>query len=316
MMGLQVEKNEVVNTGSDQTNLSLNKIIAVLKDKVSGWDRLKSAPGALWIFENIQKVSDAFQVIEFPDIGRDWYMKIELLDRAIQEVTGANKVTLGVGGGSDEAGGGTFRGQLLNKQASSERFMLVARSIEFSGLQDCFRKMYQRIYQFKSYEAVSNILGPENGEQFEFLPPEQLEQVSSLVPLGVMTMETKGVKLAQMGEWAKMFAGQPWAKMYELARRMWIEMGYSDPDTVTFSDQEMQSFNDFRRQMAVDGLQGPPGGGLPPGGPTGAPGMSPNGPSRPIAGNVPPPREGMPMPAMPARGPGAASIDMAGMPLS
>lgn len=311
MLGLQIEKNEVVNTGSDQTNLSLNKIIAVIKDKVADWERLKSAPGAMWLFENIGKISDAFQVVEFPDIGRDWYMKIELLDRAIQEVTAANKVTLGVGGGTDEAGGGTFRGQLLNKQSSSERFMMVARSIEFSGLVDCFRKMYHRIYQFKSYESVDRILGKERSADFDFIAPEELDQVAQLVPLGVMTMETKGVKLAQMGEWYKMFAMEPWTKKYELARKMWVEMGYSDPDSVTFTEEELQQFNEFRRQMAMDGLQGPPGGGMPPPGQ----GSAPSGKPQPIAGNVPPPREGMPMPPLPARGPGAANIDMTGRPM-
>lgn len=313
MMGLQIEKNEVVNTGSDQANLSLNKIVAVIKDKVpkDSWSRLKSAPGANWLFENVTRVSDAFQIIEFPDLGRDWYMKIELLDRAIQEVTGANKVTLGVGGGTDEAGGGTFRGQLLNKQASSERFMVSARVLETCGIGDMYKKMYQRIYQFKSYESVTSVLGEERSKKFEFLPPEKLEQIANLIPLGVMTMETKGVKLAQMGEWVKLFGKYPWSKVYEIARRMWIEMGYSDPDSATFSQEEMDQYNDFRRQLMVETSKGPQGLQSPAQPNSGVPQAA----SQPIAGNVPPPNEGMPRPAMPARGPGAASIDAMGAPM-
>lgn len=315
MLGLQVEKNEVVNTGSDQTNLSLNKIIAVIKDKVNkeDWQRLKSSPGGLWLFENIARVSDAFQVIEFPDIGKDWYMKIEMIDRAIQEATAANKSTVGVGGGGGDAGGDTFRGQLLNKQASSERFMMNARVLESCGVADIYKKLYQRIYQFKSYEAVKNILGEARAAKFEFLAPEVMEQVSSLVPLGVMTMETKGVKLAQMGEYAKLWGGQPWFKNYDFARKMWIEMGYSDPDSVTFSQEEMDQFNDFRKQLMsenpMDSLGGPSGAPSGPGGPP------PSAAPSPIAGNVPGPTEGLPRPAMPARGAGASSIDAVGAPL-
>lgn len=314
MLGLQIEKNEVVNTGSDQTNLSLNKIIAVLKDKVDkdDWQRLISRPGQLWLFENAQRVGDVMQVIEFPDIGRDWYMKIQMIDQAIQEVTAATKATLGVEQGTMDAGGGTFRGQLLNKQASSERFMMYARLLESCGIADVYRKFYQRIYQFKSYEAVTNIIGQERSRKFEFIPPEQLEQVASLVPLGVMTMESKGVKLAQMAQWVQLFGMQPWAKVYDVARKMWIEMGYSDPDSATFSDEEMQQFSDFKRQLIAQGSQMPSGPGLLN---SGAP--NPSGPpSQPIAGNVPGPTEGLPRPPMPTRGPGASSIDAMGMPLS
>jgi hypothetical protein len=318
MMGLQIEKNEVVNTGSDQTNLSLNKVIAVIKDKVNkdDWQRLKSQPGGLWLFENIQRVSDAFQIIDFPDIGRDWYMKINMIDQAIQETTAANKSTVGAGGGGDQAGGDTFRGQLLNKQTSSERFMMYARTLESLGIADIYKKMYQRVYQFKSYESVANVLGQERAQKFEFLPPEQLEMAASLVPLGVMTMETKGVKLAQMGEWVKLFGSQPWAKLYEIARRMWIEMGYSDPDIVTFSEEEMDQFNQFKRQLLSEmppgmGTNGSPGGPAA-GGTAPAPGSAPS----PIAGNTPGPTDGMPRPPMPARGPGASSIDLSGRPMS
>lgn len=319
MIGLQIEKNEVVNTGSDQTNLSLNKIVAVIKDKVNkdDWQRLKSNPGALWLFENIQKVSDAFQVIEFPDIGRDWYMKIQMLDQAIQEVTSATKATIGVEQGSSDSGGGTFRGQLLNKQSSSERFMMYARGIESCGIAEVYRKYYHRIYQFKSYESVAGVLGQARAANFEFIPPEQLEQIATLTPMGVTTMETKGVKLAQMGEWAKLFAQYPWAKLYELARKMWIEMGYSDPDSVTFSQEEMDQFNQFRRELLSENPMDLVGGSVKRG---------PDGrevkveteqpPAGPVAGNVPGPTDGLPRPAMPARGPGAASIDMTGGPLS
>lgn len=318
MIGLQIEKNEMVNTGSDQTNLSLNKIIAVIKDKVNkdDWQRLKSQPGGLWLFENIQRVEDAFKVIEFPDIGRDWYMKINMIDQAIQETTAANKSTVGAGGGEDQAGGSTFRGQLLNKQTSSERFMMYARTLESLGIADIYKKMYQRIYQFKSYESVAAVIGQERAKKFEFIPPEQLETAASLVPLGVMTMETKGVKLAQMGEWVKLFGTQPWAKIYDIARRMWIEMGYSDPDSVTFSQEEMDQFNQFRRQLMAEappGMEGSVTQG-PDGREVNMEGQGP--PASPIAGNTPGPTDGMPRPAMPARGPGASSIDVSGRPMS
>jgi hypothetical protein len=321
MLGLQIDLNETVNTGSDQVNLSLNKIVAILKDKVPTdcWNRLVSKPGAQWLFENVQRVQDAMQIIEFPPITRDWYMKIQMIRDAIAEVTAANKVTLGVGGGSDEAGGGTFRGQLLNKHSSNERFMLYSRVYETTGLADAFRKMYHRVYQFKDYESVENVIGKDRAATFEFLPPEKLEQVANLVPLGVLAAETKGVKLAQKAQMVQLFAQYPWFKTYELCRSMWIDMGNADADTVTFSKEEMNQFNEFRRQVMAETAQGPMGGQAAPGGQSGGPGgasapATPGG--MPVAGNTMGPSEGMPLEAMPARGPGASSIDVEGMPMS
>jgi hypothetical protein len=314
MMFLQISLNEAVNTKSDNVNILLNAVLGVLKDKVSpeDWKRLKSEPGGLWLFSEIDDVKKAIFPIQFPNLIKDIYMSIEEIKRASQEVTGANSATSGVGGGEDQAGGDTFRGQLMNEQAGNKRFMLSARNIESGGLSACFRKVYQRIYQFKSYQSAESILGPTRGPQFEYIVPEKMEQIANLVPLGVMTMESKGVKLAQMTEYAKTWAGRPWLKEYDLAKRMWIEMGYSDPDSVIFSDEEMKAFNDFRRQAIGEmGGMGAPGGEPPMGGPSGGPNTPPPGP---IAGNTPPPMGGLPMPAMPAQGPGASPIDMMGRP--
>jgi hypothetical protein len=309
MMFLQIEKNELVNTALDNINIMLNKMVGILKDKVSkeDWARLESVPGGLWLFENTDDIRKVMMPIEFQNLLRDIYLAIEMVDRAIQEVTGAVKATLGVGGGSDEAGGGTLGGQVMNKQAASERFMLYARTIEASGLSDCFRKMYHRIYQFKTYENVEKIIGKERFKNFEFITPEDLDAVADLVPLGVMTLETKGVRLAQMDQFAQRWQGRQWLKEYDLARRTWIEMGNTDPDSVIFSPEEMAQFNDMRRQM-MSQMGGPgsetqvnAGGGE-------QPSIESTSPTGPMGTR-------MPMGAMPAQGPGVASQDFNGMPM-
>jgi len=307
MLGLQIEKNEMVNTGSDQVNLSLQKIIAVLKDKIPSkdWKRLKSEPAAIWTFEGIEDIRKAFTIVEFPDMTKDWYMKISMVDQAIQEATAAVKATIGVGGAEDEAGGGTFRGQLMNKQVAGERFMLTAKGIEANGLKDLYRKTYQQVYQYKSFESISKILGKEEAAKFQYLLPEELDNVANLVPLGVMTLESKGVKLGQMEGYAKLWMNEPWLKKYDLARKMWLEMGNSDPDGVIFSEEELQQFNEFRKKM-MQSFPGLPGGAPGQGqGPQSGPG--PGGPpGQPGAGNVPPSAGGG-LPPLPGAGPGPGS---------
>lgn len=312
MLGLQIEANEGVNCRQDEINLKLNSPTAVLKDAVpvGEYDRIVNGPGALWGFTNIDDVRKAFQKVELDGNLTDSWRSTQMIMQEIEEVTAAVKATVGAGGADGEAGGGTFRGQLLNKQVAAERFIMYARTSEIMGLSQAARKMYQRIYQFKSYEEVADILGEERAADFEFVPPELLDKMAKLVPMGVTNMENKGVKLAQMADQFKMFMGQPWFKPVEHARRMMV-VGGDDPDMSIMSDEEVKQYNDMKRQLLS---MAPPGDmGEPPQGPPNGP---PNGPpSSPVAGNVPGPTDGQPRPSMPPRGPGASPIDSQGMPL-
>lgn len=302
--------------------MAMNKIVAVIKDMVpSGeWQRLRSEPGALWVFKGIDDIRKAMTTVELGDVTKDTWMASQEVDREIQEVTAAVKATVGVGGGTDQTGGNTFRGQLLNAQAATERWMLYARVLEVMGLSPAIRKFYQRIYQFKSYEDAIEVLGPIRSQNFEFIAPEELEKIAKLVPMGVMNMETKGVQLAQLAQFVQQWSGQPWFKGIEVARAELIRMGFPEPDKFLFSDQELMQFNQFNQQMAMMTMGGPE---MPPNlvGPSGAPGPQtgnranvPGG--QPVAGSVPGPNFGIARPAIQARGPGASPIDLIGKPLS
>lgn len=336
MIGLQVELNELRNTRVDQTNLTLNKIMAVLKDKVppGEWERLRSEPGAIWLFEGIDDVRKAVQPIEYPPAGQDAYLNSNEIKQEIQEVTAATSATVGVGGQTGDAGNSTFRGQMLNKQSATDRFMLYARVNEICGLGEAYRKYYQRIYQFKSYDDLTCILGPEKAQSFEFIPPEQLDMYAKLVPLGVLTAESKGVKLAQLEALNQQFVGQWWYKQMEVARKEVNEMGYPNTDQFIFSDEEVQQYNQAKIQM--EGLQMPgapmeggqptppqPGmpSGAPSGPPQGQPGQPPHGgppqhAQQPVAGNSPGRNQFQgAVPPQPANGPGGSPMDMSGRPM-
>lgn len=311
MLNLQVELNESRNCRQDEINLKLSKPIAVLKSMIASgeFSRIKIGPNAIWLFDNIDDVRKAVMEIELDaNLGDSWRGSAEIYNE-IQEVTAANKATVGVGGGDDQAGGSTFRGQLLNKQTSSERFIMYARTFEVTGLGKAIRKMYQRIYQFKDFEAAAKILGPERGQKFEFISPEDLDNMAKLVPLGVTTMENKGVKLAQMAEQYKMFAAEEWFKKVDFARRMVVIGGDNDPDTYIMTDEEIKTLNEMKRAAYAEMSQ--------------IPGENPQGPRNPSSGGPPPSPiagdvggdpMGLPSPATPPRGPGASSIDGFGMP--
>lgn len=313
ILGLQVELNELRNTRQDNVNIMLNKVMAVIKSAIASgeFSRLVSGPGAVWLFDNIDDIKKAIMPVDFPDVTADSWRSSSEVYNEIQEVTAATKATVGAGGGEDQAGGATFRGQLLNKQTSSERFIMYARMSEITGLGKAYSKMYHRIYQYKGWKEAEEILGPQRAAQFQFVAPELLDTMAKLVPLGVTTMENKGVKLAQKAEEFKMFSAFPWFKQVEAAREM-VTIGGDVPDRTIMSDEELQQFNQAKQQMIQEAGM-PPGQPGMDGGPMG--GMEDTGPMNPVAGDVPGPTDGQPMPAMAARGPGASSIDAAGVPL-
>lgn len=331
VMGLQTEKNEIRNSRMDNINLAMNKIIAVIKEAVPNgeWKRLVSEPGAIWAFKGVDDVRKVIQQIEFGNQISDTWQASEEVEREASEVTAANKETQAAGG---DGGADTFRGQMQNIQQATGRWMLYARLFEWVGLVPAMKKFYQRIYQFKSYEDISTILGPERGKMFQFISPEELDMIAKLVPLGTMTMENKGVKLAQMTQFATMWKDQVWFKALEFARKMAITAGDPEPDQYLFSDQEMQQYNQMKMQAAMfDPMsEGQPG--MPPSatgqpiqgvlGPNGQPARTPqsgqagNVPGgMNVSGNVPGPSHGMPRPAQQARGPGASPFDSHGTPL-
>lgn len=334
VMGLQIEKNEIRNSRMDNINLAQNKIIAVLKDLIPPGEhkRLKSEPGALWLIKGVDDVRKAIQQVEMGNVTQDTWIASKEVDQEAQEVTAASKVTQAAGGGEDESGGGTFRGQMLNVQQATGRWMLYARMFEWTGLIPAMKKFYQRIYQFKDLKDAQETLGGQRGKAFEFIAPEDLDKVAKLVPLGVMTMENKGVKLAQMAQFAQemsQLAGPlpPWFKALEFARKQAVEMGNQEPDQILFSDEEMQQYNMMKKMAAQEemGMASHLSGlGIPPSGSQNVPrgtnqspqtGQGANVPGgQPVAGQTVGPAQGMPRPAMPARGPGASRMDVTGRP--
>lgn len=307
LAGLQVEKNEIRNLNIDNINITMNKVTAILKDKVepAEFKRLVSEPGAIWPFSNTDDIRKVMQPIEFPDQSKSVWLATQQIDQEAAETSGAVKATLGVEGTTADAGGSTFRGQLLNQRTATERFMLYARVEEQCGLSNAMKKFYQRIYQFKSYQEVDEILGPEQSQGFELIAPELLEKVANLSANGVISMENKGLKIAQMKEFTMQWINEPWFKKYEMARRQWIEMGQADPDSVIFSEEEMKAFNEFRKNALSQGMGMPTG-----------PGPEMGGPSSPMSGGpTNNPMAGLPRPPVPTVGPGMKPIDMAGTPL-
>ena len=309
--GHQVEKNEIRNTRADNVNLILNKIALVMKDKIAKeeFHRFKSEPGAMWMFEGLDDVRKAALFAEIPNITQDsWRMSAEV-DREAQETTDVIKTTQTIGSGEDQAGNGTFRGQMLNQQQANQRFVLYARMLEIMGLNETVLKYYQRIYQFKKYDAIDQIIGPVAAKEFELIPPEELPKVAQLVSLGALTTMNKGVELAQRRDFYVLASNEPFFKKLEYLRDMARLMGINEPDTILWSDQEMQSFNEAKRAMLGE-MGGLPGEGLPPqgGGPSGL-GSPPGGP---VSGGVPGPTDGLPRPSLPPNGPGANGMDVAG----
>ena len=291
----QDEINESGNLGIDNMNLILNKMLAVLEAAMVNPDQdLVSKPGAmLRLKSQVDDVRKAVMPIEFPDLAHSFFEHRFNIERMVQEKTGANRVTLGSSGQTQDSNH-TLGGMELLKQMFNERVAAYGMVLEQDFIIKVANRIYGLIYQnITDPEELKPILGEEPVQigvlpsppppppppgmpplqqlapqphmvprymAFAFVPPEVVANSYKFKPMGIFSLENKVIKSAQFMDWVKTFA--PVVNMAEAAKYAAQIMGTSDD---------------------VDKLVNPmppPGMGQPPmGPPPGAPGLKggPNG---------------------------------------
>lgn len=289
----QDEINESGNLGIDNMNLILNKVIAVIESSLVNPDQdLVSKPGAqIRLKGQVEDVRKVIMPIEFPDLARSFFEHRFNIERMVQEKTGANRVTLGSSGQTQDSNH-TLGGMELLKQMFNERVAAYGMVLEQDFIIKVAQRIYGLIYQNLQPEDLKPILGempvqigtlpsppppppppgmpplPQLPPQphmiprymaFAFVPPEIVNNSYMFKPMGIFSLENKVIKSAQFMDWVKTFA--PVVNLAEAAKYAAQIMGTSDEVDKLVNPMPM-----------MPGMGGP----LPP---TGAPGLKggPNG---------------------------------------
>ena len=205
----------------------MNKMIAVLDTALVDRKDAVSRPGGLLRIKRtvVDDVRKGFAEIQFTDVTASAYRETLELERAIQERTGANRVTLGSSGVVKDTNQ-TLGGMELLKQMFNERVAAYGMVIETDFLIRAAEKMYALIYQELKPQDLEPILGrapvqiavnPRTGDPiniprfmaFVFVSPEEINRSYTFKPMGIFSMENKVIKAAQIMDAMRIGAVDP-----------------------------------------------------------------------------------------------------------
>jgi len=324
----QDEINELRNLRVDNVNLIMNKMMAVFEKAIVNRKDFVSQPGGVirlkdQIFTggepDIRKVVTP---IEFPDVSQSAFKETMEIERGIQEITGANRVTLGSSSQVRDTNQ-TLGGMELLKQMFNERQAAYGMLIEWEFLIEAARRTYALIYQKLGPSDMKQILGTNPVQigtvnvpapppppsphpslppmpqappisqpvivprylAFAFVPPEMVDASYRFKPMGIFSMENKIVKSAQVMDAIKVGTVGPMAQLNVSAALQYVlEKLQGIPEAAAW-------FPPFPNTPGVPGGAPPPmiPPGMPPGGPPPAGGAQPpaGGPPQGIPGGIP-----------------------------
>lgn len=224
----QDEINELRNLRVDNINLIINKMIAVLETAlVSAGDLVSKPGGIIRLKANVgDDIRKAILPIDMGDVTGNAYRETAEIERAVQERTGANRVTLGTSTEVRDTNQ-TLGGMEMLRQTFNERLAAYGMVIESDFLLKSAEKIYSLIYQELTPKDLMPILGDHPVEiadapmpgmpapmvprfmAFVFVPPEVVNQNYMFKPMGIFSLENKIVKAAQVMDLMKVFSGNP-----------------------------------------------------------------------------------------------------------
>lgn len=224
----QDEINELRNLRVDNVNLIINKMIAIIETALVNPKDLVSKPGGIIrlkanVGDDIRK---AIYPMDFSDITSSAYKETFEIERAVQERTGANRVTLGTSTEVRDSNQ-TLGGMELLRQTFNERLAAYGMLMESDFLLRGAAKIYSLIYQNLKPEDLFPILGDDpviiappqlpGGQPvtvprfaaFVFPSPETVSTAYMFKPMGIFSLENKIVKAAQVMDLIRINATNP-----------------------------------------------------------------------------------------------------------
>ncbi len=247
--------NEEINQRLDSKSITLNPMFAVIEravvdpndfvSKTGGVIRIKAKDG-------MTDIRQALQRIDMGSIDRAAFIEPQEWERAAQERTSVNRVTLGTDQTKDV--NRTLGGQNLLKASAGDKFAYIGMMSEFSFQYEINRAFWKLIYSHLTQDDIVMSLGPERAATFTPMTPEQVENGYQYIPMGIFTMENKAERQARLSQWDQQFGQMPWANRLQLAKSELQSMD-EDPEVFILPEADALQINMKAQQMATQMLQ-------------------------------------------------------------
>lgn len=231
---LQDAINEDTNQRKDNVSLILNRMGAILERAIVSRADLISAPGR-WIrikSNSSDDVTKAVAWMDTPDVTKSSYMETLNQERFAQELTGANRVTIGSGGIGTKDVTQTKGGMALLKQSSQDRLIYYAQVIEADFSMKAIKRYYSLIYNNMQPDQVAQFLGPDRARFFVPRPPEDVENDYHFSPEGVFSAMHQPIRISQWQAFRDQYKGAPFFDDQAMAQILASAIEIPDLDKV------------------------------------------------------------------------------------
>lgn len=208
---IQDSINEDTNQRKDNVSLILNRMGAILERAIVSRADLVSAPGR-WIrikSNSSDDVTKAVAWMDTPDVTQSSYMETFHQERFAQELTGANRVTIGSGGIGTKDVTQTKGGMEILRQTSQNRLIYYAQLIEADFISVSIKRFYSLIYNNIQPQDIANILGQQRAMFFKPRPPEDVENDFHFTPEGVFSTMHQPMRISQWQSFRDQYKGAP-----------------------------------------------------------------------------------------------------------
>lgn len=250
--GLQEDLNEITNQRIDNVSLIMNKMFVVIEKALVDSGELVSSPGGgirLKGNPNEMDIQKVFKTIDWPDITRSAYIETQERERQIQEVSAANRVTIGTADRSNDTNQ-TLGGMELLKQSAEARFMVYAYIIGQTFLIPAATKYIELIYQHYGPERIQKVLGDmpvellpgeivARWQAFKPQAPHELCEDYNLVPVDVFSEEDKMRKKMSLANNMQLTAGLlPASNPYPGLKKLYRYDGFENDEILEILGEE------------------------------------------------------------------------------
>lgn len=301
---IQDGMNEDTNQRKDNVQLILNRMGVILERAIVSRADLTSRPGG-WIRvkeRSADDVNKAVRWLDTPDVAQSSYQETFHQERIAQELTGANRVTMGSGGADTRDITETKGGMQLIAGMSNDRIAYYSMLIEADFVESIIKRTYKLIYSNINPDEIEKILGRERASRFQLRSPEEVEDDYHFSPEGVLSSVHRPMRIAQWQAFRDQYKGSPFfddqymamllAQAVELPDADKVIVPMRDPMTGQVMPFQMMQRLAMAAQLQPQQFTGP---GLPPLGAQFPQGMGRVGKQRPMPTVKPGPRAPMQM---------------------
>lgn len=249
--GIQNAENEIINQRMDNISFALNRMVLYKKGAGIKMNNLKSAPGAK--IGSDEDIEQSIKYLDMPLYTRDAFAQTAELERWAQELTGVTKLTMGMAGSDQNA---TASGMAMLARASGDRFVTIAKMIEFGAFTEAIKKFYQLDYQYITDDQLIGILGQDSAMEWLKVSPDAIRKNYDFVPSGIFSMENKTQKSLRLIQFKNITKDDTSIKQHVLNQKIYesMEIG-DDPKEIMFDDSEQQMIITLAGQMAEKMLE-------------------------------------------------------------